>query len=44
VTSGFDRQAKREYSVWDLRMFEKPRVTGPLGINAGVASLIPNIQ
>lgn len=39
LTSGFDKQAKREYAVWDLRMFDKARVTGELGIGAGVAHL-----
>jgi len=36
ITSGFDREAKRQWSTWDLRNMEQPLVTGALNEGSGV--------
>lgn len=39
ISSGFNRQAKREYAIWDTRMFKEASARGQLGEGAGVAHL-----
>jgi len=31
MTSGFNKQAEREYAIWDLRNFDKPVCRAALG-------------
>jgi len=31
ISSGFNRQAKREYAIWDMRSFKEPVARGELG-------------
>ena len=36
LTSGFDREAKRQWGAWDLRNLEQPLMQGPLHEGSGV--------
>jgi glutathione S-transferase len=36
ITSGFDREAKRQWGCWDLRNMEQPLLMGPLNEGSGV--------
>ena len=36
LTSGFDREAKRQWACWDLRSMEQPLVLGQLNEGSGV--------
>ena len=36
LTSGFDREAKRQWGCWDLRSMEQPLILGPLNEGSGV--------
>ena len=39
ITSGFDREAKRQWGAWDLRNMEQPLMQGPLIEGSGVPYL-----
>jgi len=39
LTSGFNRQAEREYAIWDLRKDTEAVNRAPLGKGAGIAHL-----
>lgn len=39
ITSGFTRQAEREYATWDIRNTSEAVARGKLGDSAGVAHL-----
>ena len=36
ITTGFDREAQRQWSAWDIRNLEQPLLQGPLGEGSGV--------
>jgi len=36
LTSGFDREAKRQWAAWDIRNMEQPLMMGPLNEGSGV--------
>jgi len=42
MTSGFNRQAEREYAIWDLRKFDTAVARAKLGSGAGVGHLYCN--
>lgn len=37
LTSGFDREAKRQWGAWDIRNLEQPLIMGPLNEGCGVS-------
>lgn len=42
MTSGFNRQAEREYAIWDMRKFDEAVARAKLGTGAGVGHLYAN--
>ena len=36
ITTGFDREAKRQWGAWDIRNMEQPLMLGPLNEGSGV--------
>ena len=36
ITTGFDREAQRQWGAWDMRNLEQPLLMGPLGEGSGV--------
>lgn len=36
ITSGFDREANRQWGAWDIRNMEQPMMMGPLNEGSGV--------
>ena len=36
LTTGFDREAKRQWGIWDLRNMEQSLMLGPLNEGSGV--------
>ena len=36
ITSGFDREAKRQWGAWDIRNMDQPLILGPLNEGSGV--------
>ena len=39
ITTGFDRETKRQWAAWDLRNMEEPLMLGPLNEGIGVPFL-----
>jgi len=44
ITSGFSRQAEREYATWDIRNTAQPVARAKLGDGAGVGHIYFDIE